>query len=73
LQLKHENAHRTAEALTRTIRIDIPDDQFAAALKEGIVVIDVVETDGKPTGVRIVTQDASTGTAGSLRLNIGAE
>jgi len=85
LQLQHESAHRTGEVavsffperlgkvLTRTIRIDIPDDQFVAALQQGIVVIDAVETAGKPTGVRIVAQDAATGTAGSLRLNIGAE
>jgi hypothetical protein len=54
----------TARTITR--KIEIPEDQLAAALEKGIVV-----NDSSAAGVlHIVAQDRSTGAAGSVRITL---
>jgi hypothetical protein len=55
----------TARTFTR--KIEIPEDQLAAALEKGIAVNDSIG----PGMLRIVAQDRSTGAAGSVRMTVG--
>jgi hypothetical protein len=80
VQLKHENARWSGGAdvsflvegsgrlSTKTLKIDIPDDQFAATIEKGIDAVESVDTEGKADRVRVVVQDRATGAAGSLRV-----
>jgi hypothetical protein len=80
VQLERANARRsgsidlsfllvgTGEVWTKTIRIDIPDNQFDAALDKGITTNELLETDGKARDLRVVVQDRTTGAAGSVRI-----
>jgi hypothetical protein len=56
---------RTARTITK--KIEIPEDQLAAALEKGIAVTDSIG----PGVLRIVVQDRSTGAAGSVRITLG--
>jgi hypothetical protein len=54
-------------------KIEIPEDQLAAALEAGIVV-DVSVDLPKPTGeLRVVVQDDATGAGGSVRIPLGSK
>lgn len=56
----------TGKALTKTVRIDIPDEQFAALLENGIDTVQSIDTAGAVEGIRVVVQDDTTGAAGSV-------
>jgi hypothetical protein len=60
---------RTARTIAR--KVEIPDDQLAAALEKGIVVNDSIGVEGRAGELRIVAQDRATGAAGSVRLSLG--
>jgi VWFA-related protein len=60
---------RTARTVTR--KVEIPDQQLAAALMRGIVVDDSIGVDGQTGELRIVAQDRATGAAGSVRVPLG--
>ncbi len=80
LQLDHANLRRSGAVdfsflvegsgmlRTKSLRIDIPDDQFEAALKNGIEARESIETDVGLRDLRIVVRDRTTGAAGSVRL-----
>jgi hypothetical protein len=53
-----------------TRKIEIPDEQLAAAFEKGIVVSDSVAMD-RPRDLRLVAQDRTTGAAGSIRVPLG--
>ncbi len=55
---------------TMTQKIDLTEDQFAAALNAGIAVENSVPADAKAREIRIVAQDRATGAAGSIRVPI---
>jgi VWFA-related protein len=85
VQLKHENARRSGtidvsfyaegsgKVGTKTLKIDIPDDQFAAFLEKGADTVQSVDTTGGVEGVRVVVQDRTTGAAGSVRVPLAKE
>jgi VWFA-related protein len=54
----------TARTITR--KIEIPEEQLAAALEKGIAVSDSIG----PSALRIVVRDQSTGAAGSVRITL---
>jgi len=60
----------TRSARTITRRIEIPDEQLASALSQGVVISDAIEADSKATDARIVAQDPATGAAGSVRISL---
>jgi VWFA-related protein len=78
LQLTHEDAkyaggidvsfhvEGAGKVVTKTLKIAIPDDQFAAFLDKGIDTSQTIETAGTAGAVRVVVQDRNTGAAGSL-------
>jgi VWFA-related protein len=83
LQLTHEDAkyaggidvsfhvEGAGTVVTKTLKIAIPDDQFAAFLEKGIDTSQTVEATGsEATGsagaVRVVVQDRTSGAAGSV-------
>jgi VWFA-related protein len=78
LQLTHEDAKYAGgidvsfhvdgagKVITKTLKIAIPDDQFAAFLEKGIDTSQTIETAGAAGSVRVVVQDLNTGAAGSV-------
>jgi hypothetical protein len=78
LQLTHEDAkyaggidvsfhvEGAGKVVTKTLKIAIPDDQFAAFLENGIDTSLTIETTGGAGAVRVVVQDRNTGAAGSV-------
>ncbi len=52
--------------VTKTLKIAIPDDQFAAYLEKGVDTSQTVEATGGAGAVRVVVQDRNTGAAGSV-------
>jgi VWFA-related protein len=80
VRLEHEGARRSGavdlsfmlgasgKIRTKTIRIDIPDDQFDAAMERGISTVEPLESDGQAKDLRVVAQDRTTGAAGSVRV-----
>jgi VWFA-related protein len=82
VQLEHDNARRSGgvdvsfsaegsgKALTKTFKIDIPDDQFAAFLEKAIDTVESIDV-GKAEYLRVVVQDRTTGAAGSVRVPLG--
>jgi len=78
LQLTHEDAQHAggidvsfhvegaAKVVTKTLKIAIPDDQFAAFLQKGIDTSQAIETTGAARAVRVVVQDRNNGAAGSV-------
>jgi VWFA-related protein len=85
VHLDHENArnsgridvsvHREGSGTvqTKSLKIDIPDDQLAALLEKGIDTIDSVETIQGSNGIGVVVQDRVTGAAGSVRVPMGGK
>jgi VWFA-related protein len=59
----------TARTISR--KIEIPEDQFAAALEKGILVNDSIVVNGPTRELHIVAQDRATGAAGSVRIALG--
>jgi len=80
VKLEHQNSHRsgsidvsffvegTGKVLTKTLKIDIPDDQFAAFLEKGIDTVESIDTAGGVEAFRVVVQDHATGAAGSVTI-----
>jgi VWFA-related protein len=78
LQLTHEDAKYAGgidvsfhvkgagTVVTKTLKIAIPDDQFAAFLEKGIDTSQTVEATGSAGAVRVVVQDRNGGAAGSV-------
>ena len=78
LQLTHEDAkyaggidvsfhvEGAGTVVTKTLKIAIPDDQFAAFLEKGIETSQTIETTGAAGAVRVVVQDLTTGAEESL-------
>jgi VWFA-related protein len=78
LQLTHEDAKYAgaidvsfhvdgaAKVVTKTLRIAIPDDQFAEFIEKGIDTSQTIETTGGAVAVRVVVQDLNNGAAGSV-------
>jgi VWFA-related protein len=62
----HVENSGAAQLMTRNI--EIPEDQFATALAKGIVINHLVEWHGKPSDLRVVVEDKTSGAAGSLRI-----
>jgi VWFA-related protein len=59
---------RSARTITR--KVEIPDDQLASALTQGLIVTDTVEMAAKTADARVVAQDPATGAAGSVRISL---
>jgi hypothetical protein len=78
LQLTHENARHAGgidvsfhvegdgKVITKTLKVAIPDDQFAAYMEKGIDTSQTVEATGSAGAVRVVVQDRTSGAAGSV-------
>ncbi len=78
LQLTHEDAkyaggidvsfhvEGAGKVITKTLKIAIPDEQFAAFLEKGIDTNQTVEATGSAGAVRVVVQDRTSGAAGSV-------
>lgn len=60
------HAEGAAKVVTKTLRITVPEDQFAAFLEKGIDTSQAVEADGSAASVRVVVQDRASGAAGSV-------
>ncbi len=56
---------------TKTLKIEIPDDQLAAMLGTGIDAFDSIETMPASAAIRVMVQDRATGAAGSVRIPMG--
>ena len=80
VHLEHANGHSTGTLLvgvygegnktmwTITHQIDIPDDQLAAAMSEGVLISRSLPVNERTHEMRIAVQDVATGSAGSVRL-----
>jgi len=78
LQLTHEDAkyaggidvsfhvEGAGKVVTKTLKIAIPDDQFAGFLEKGIDTSQTIDTTGGAGAVRVVVQDRTSGAAGSV-------
>src|SRR5579863_1429556 len=85
LRLTHEDAkyaggidvsfhvEGSGKVITKTLKIAIPDDQFAAFLEKGIDTSQTVEATGNTGSVRVVVQDLNNGAAGSLTVPLKGE
>jgi VWFA-related protein len=85
LQLAHENGRWTGgvdvslsipdsgKARTFGARVDVADDQIAALREKGLEVVGAIEIREKNTDLRVVAQDRTTGTAGSLRIMLAGK
>lgn len=84
LQLTHEDAKYAGgidvsfhlvgaeKVVTKTLKIAIPDNRFAAFLEKGIDTSQTVEAPPTTDAVRIVVQDRTSGAAGSLTVPLKA-
>ena len=54
------------KVVTKTLKIAIPDDQFAAFVEKGIDTSQTIEATGSAATVRVVVQDRTSGAAGSV-------
>jgi hypothetical protein len=54
--------------MTKTTKVDVPDDQFAGFQGKAIDTVESVDTTGGREAVRVVVQDRTTGAAGSLTI-----
>ncbi len=80
LAREHQNARQSiglnisfhidesARVLTKTLKFQIPDDQFDAFLEKGIDTVESIDTTGGGAVLRVVVQDPVTGAAGSVTL-----
>ena len=64
----HLESSKQKSVQMRTSLIDLPEETFRAALLRGLILEETVTTDRPSDRVRIVLQDRSTGSAGSLWL-----
>ncbi len=83
LALEHENARQSfgvdvsfhvegsTKVLTKTLKFQIPDDQFAAFLEKGIETVESIDAAEGGESVRVVVQDRATGAAGSVTVPLG--
>jgi hypothetical protein len=55
----------------RTIRMDIPDDQFDGMIEKGFSTVESIASDGQAKELRVVVQARTTGAAGSVRVPLG--
>lgn len=82
IDLAHDNGRRTgmldvsfytegtAKVSTRTLKIDIPDDQFAAWLDKGIDAAESIDIGGSHGALRVIAQDRTSGAAGSITIAV---
>lgn len=54
------------KVVTKTLRVAIPDDQFAAFLEKGIETTQTIDAADSAAAVRVVVQDRTSGAAGSV-------
>ena len=78
LEFKHENMRRlgavdlafhvegTGGMTSKTVPIDIPDDQFATFLEKGLNIAASLDTTGGVEAFRVLVEDRTTGAAGSV-------
>ncbi len=78
VEFKHENMRRlgavdlafhvegTVKMTSKTVPIDIPDDQFATFLEQGLNMVASIDTAGGVEAFRVLVQDRATGAAGSV-------
>ncbi len=78
VEFKHENMRRlgaldlafhvegTGGMTSKTVEIDIPDNQFATFLEKGLNMVAPIDTTGGVEAFRVVVQDRATGAAGSV-------
>jgi hypothetical protein len=59
---------RSARTINR--KFEIPDEQLASPLTQGLIVTDTVEMPAKTADARVVAQDPATGAAGSIRISL---
>jgi hypothetical protein len=83
LALEHDNARQSfgvdvsfhveasTKVLTKTLKFQIPDDQFAAFLEKGIETVESIDAAEGGEAVRVVVQDRATGAAGSVTVPLG--
>jgi VWFA-related protein len=83
LALQHEDSKRSGlvdvsfsvresgKLVTRTLKVDIPDDEYDAFLENGIETVESIDTAGAKGTLRVVVQDQATGAAGSVTVPIG--
>jgi VWFA-related protein len=60
---------KTARTITR--KIEIPDEQLAAALEKGVEIDGSIQSDNRTGMVRVVALDPATGASGSVRVPLG--
>lgn len=56
---------------TKTLKIGIPEEQFASYLAKGIDTAQSVETTGRAQALRVVVQDRTSGATGSVTVPLG--
>jgi VWFA-related protein len=78
VEFKHENMRRvgaidlafhvegTGGMTSKSVPIDIPDDQFATFLEKGLNMVASVDTTGGVEAFRVLVEDRATGAAGSV-------
>ena len=64
----HLESSKQKSVQMKTSLIDLPEETFRTALLRGLILDETVTTDRPSDRVRIVLQDRSTGSAGSLWL-----
>ena len=80
VEFKHESMRRlcavelafhvegTSKMTSKTLQIEIPDDQFATFLEKGLNMVASIDTTGGVEAFRVLVQDRVTGAAGSVRV-----
>ena len=83
IQFEYENSRRSGaidvsyyvegsgKVATKTLKIDIPDDQFDVFLAKGIDMVESIDTAGTAETLRVVVQDRNTGAAGTVTIPLG--
>jgi len=56
----------TGGMTSKTVPIDIPDDQFATFLEKGLNIAASLDTTGGVEAFRVLVEDRTTGAAGSV-------
>jgi hypothetical protein len=58
----------TGKVVTKNIRIEIPEQEFAAYLESGVNAVGSVDATGGVEALRVVVQDRANGAAGSVTI-----
>lgn len=58
----------TGRLVTKTLKIDIPDDQLAGFLGQGIDAVESIDAPKGDEAVRVIVQDRMNGAAGSVTI-----